>query len=257
MAQSISTAPEGAAVAHRSAPRRRPPHAWSIGGDVVGLLVLLGAATTMLQGCGAPAQPLPPATAAQPGPPMPPPATRDWSTWTPLPATVTPTPTATRVRGTNTPWPTATRTPRATAPRVGWQVGAQAPDFSLTDLQGNLVRPSSLRGKVVVLNFWATWCPPCRNELPDLQSFYADYASRGVMVLGINQRESIDLARELRDNHKLTFPVLLDPDGQVGNHYHVDTLPRTVFLDRSGVIRFILYGQGARRHFEQRVGPLL
>jgi peroxiredoxin len=140
---------------------------------------------------------------------------------------------------------------------VGWQIGEQAPDFSLADLQGNPVRLSRLRGRVVVLNFWATWCPPCRNELPDLQSFYADYQSRGVMVLGINQREAIDLVRDFRDNQKLTFPILLDHDSQVGKQYHVDSLPRTVFLDRSGTIRSILYGPSTRWVFVTLVGPLL
>jgi peroxiredoxin len=164
---------------------------------------------------------------------------------------------AARVRATSTPPPTRTLTPRAIVPRVGWQIGEQAPDFSLADLQGNPVRLSRLRGRVVVLNFWATWCPPCRNELPDLQSFYADYRSRGVIVLGINQREAIDLVRNFRDNQKLTFPVLLDLDSQVGNRYHVDTLPRTVFLDRSGVIRSILYGPSTRWVFVALVGPLL
>jgi peroxiredoxin len=140
---------------------------------------------------------------------------------------------------------------------VGWQIGDQAPDFSLADLQGNQVRLSRLRGKVVVLNFWATWCPPCRNELPDLQSFYADYQSRGVIVLGINQREAIDLVQDFRDNQKLTFPILLDHDGQVGDRYHVDSLPRTIFLDRSGVIRSVLHGQITRWIFAGLVDPLL
>jgi peroxiredoxin len=244
-------------VLHRGAPRRRPPYAWIIGGEAIGLLVLLGVAAMMLREYGAPAQPIPLVTAAQLGPPTPTPTTHVWATWTPTPATVTLSPTPARVKGTSTPLPTVTRTPKATLPRVGWQIGQLAPDFSLADLQGDQVRLGSLRGRVVVLIFWATWCPSCRGELPDLQSFYADYQRQGVIVLGINQREAIDLVRNFRDSQKLTFPVLLDQDGQVGNRYHVDSVPRTIFLDRSGVIRSVLYGQSTRQYFVALVGPLL
>ena len=233
--------------------RGRLPYAWIFGGEAFALIALLGTAAMMLTRYGAPAQPMPQVTAVQLTLLSTPTLTLHvWdSTWTPPP------PKATSTRPTNTPFPTVTRTPRPTLPRVGWQMGDLAPDFSLADLQGNPVRLSSLCGKVVVLNFWATWCPPCRNELPDLQSFYADYNRRGVIVLGINQQEAIDLVRDFRDNHKLTFPILLDPDHQVGDRYHVNAVPWTVFIDRSGVIRSVNQGQGTRRNFVDRVAPWL
>jgi peroxiredoxin len=124
------------------------------------------------------------------------------------------------------------------------QQGFLAPDFSLPDLAGQSVTLSDLRGQVVVLNIWATWCPPCRAEMPALQAVYADYAGRDLLVLAVNstvQDDPAAIAPFLAENG-LTFPVLLDGDGTVTGAYQVRSLPTTFFIGRDGVIREVVVG---------------
>ena len=129
------------------------------------------------------------------------------------------------------------------------KVGERAPDFALEDAAtGRLVRLSDYRGKTVLLNFWATWCVPCRSEMPDLQRAYEAGAGSGeVVVLGVDDREPgsvvIAFARELR----VTFPLLLDRASEVRAQYGVVGLPATFFVDREGVLRTQLYGPVGER----------
>lgn len=116
------------------------------------------------------------------------------------------------------------------------EVGGPAPDFTLVDLEGNAVTLSDLRGRPVVLNFWATWCPPCRLEMPELQETQRDYAEQGVVVLTVNQDESAAQVQSFFDEIGLTLQAVLDDDGDVGIAYGAFYLPSTVFINADGDI---------------------
>jgi peroxiredoxin len=117
--------------------------------------------------------------------------------------------------------------------------GHRAPDFSLKTLDGKTVRLFDFRGKkVVLINFWATWCPPCRVEMPSLQKIHADYKKKGFEILAVSV--DTDANREIREfmgELRLTFPVLLDPDMKVARRYRVFGLPASILVDRGGMIR--------------------
>ncbi len=120
-------------------------------------------------------------------------------------------------------------------------VGHPAPDFSLTTLSGEPFTLSGLRGTPVVLNFWATWCPPCRAELPELQGANERLAGQ-VAIIGVNQAEApADVSRFVA-GLGLTFPVPLDVDAATSRLYAVRSLPTTFFIDRQGIIRHIQIG---------------
>ena len=124
------------------------------------------------------------------------------------------------------------------------QEGFFAPDFSLQTMTGETLSLSEFRGKVVLVNFWATWCPPCREEMPALQSVYEKYRGEGFVVLAVNLTVS-DSASDLREfveGHALAFPVLLDETGDVGTAYQVRSLPTSFFIGKDGVIRSIVVG---------------
>ena len=124
------------------------------------------------------------------------------------------------------------------APRP--DLGVEAPDFVLERPgTGEQVRLSDFRGQTVVLNFWATWCVPCRTEMPDLQ---AAYESDDVVVLAVNDREPPGPVEGFVDEFGLTFPVVLDREGSVREHYRVLGLPATFFIDPDGVIRARNFG---------------
>jgi peroxiredoxin len=120
-------------------------------------------------------------------------------------------------------------------------VGHPAPDFTLTTLTGETFALSDLRGKPVVLNFWATWCPPCRAELPELQAAAERYAGE-LVIAGVNQAETADSVARFADGLGLRFLVPLDTDAQVSRLYGARSLPTTFFIDRDGIVRQIQIG---------------
>ena len=105
--------------------------------------------------------------------------------------------------------------PSPTPSQAGPQIGKLAPDFQLPDLDGQSVSLSDLRGKPVLLNFWATWCGPCRNEMPYIQAVYDEWSVRGLVVLAVDIDESPSQVQEFMESNRLSFPVLLDADGMV------------------------------------------
>ncbi len=109
----------------------------------------------------------------------------------------------------------------------------QAADFTLTDLQGKPWTLKSLRGKVVLVNFWATWCPPCRKELPDLETLYNRFKNRGFIVLGITD-EKVSTVQPFVAKQGMTYPILLDPGRKVNTLFEVQGIPRSVIYDRNG-----------------------
>ena len=122
------------------------------------------------------------------------------------------------------------------------RIGAPAPDFELSLVDGRRVSLSDLKGRAVVLNFWATWCPPCRAEMAALDQAQAGLEDRGVVVLGVNQRESESIVAGFVREQGLAFPIALDPAGIANEAYRVAALPTTYFIDRDGIIRDVVYG---------------
>ncbi|UCC65766.1 MAG: redoxin domain-containing protein [Anaerolineae bacterium] len=122
------------------------------------------------------------------------------------------------------------------------QTGFAAPDFTLHTLDGQTVRLSDLRGQAVLVNFWATWCPPCRAEMPAIQQVYDRYRDHGFTVLAVNLQERDAQVAAFADQFGLTFPILLDRSGDVFERYRVRALPSTFFIDRSGGIRNVTVG---------------
>ncbi|PKN81271.1 MAG: thiol:disulfide interchange protein [Chloroflexi bacterium HGW-Chloroflexi-9] len=132
----------------------------------------------------------------------------------------------------------------ACSAEAGAEIGQRAPDFSLVRADtGETLSLSDLRGKTVIVNFWATWCPPCRAEMPDLQGAYDERLAAGdLVILGVNEEEGAEQVQRFIAEFGLTFPVVLDKDAAVRRRYNVPGLPATFFIDRDGIIRARSYG---------------
>jgi cytochrome c biogenesis protein CcmG, thiol:disulfide interchange protein DsbE len=128
--------------------------------------------------------------------------------------------------------------------RASPQVGFLAPDFTLGTSDGRQVMLSTLRGQVVLVNLWASWCPPCRAEMPAIDKVYRANQSRGLVVLAVDaaNQDSESDARAFAQQLSLSFPILLDRSGSVGQRYHLRALPTSYFIDRHGVIRSVVMG---------------
>lgn len=109
----------------------------------------------------------------------------------------------------------------------------QKADFTLTDLQGKAWHLKDLQGKVVVVNFWATWCPPCRKEMPDLEALYDKYREQGLVILAISDEETAKVSPFIAER-KISYPVLFDPGRKVNELYQVEGIPKTFVYDREG-----------------------
>ena len=115
-------------------------------------------------------------------------------------------------------------------------VGQTAPVFTLHDDRGKPVSLAQYRGKVVVMNLWASWCPPCRAEMPDLQTVSREYAKAGVVVVGVNQGESAERAATFARSLEIAFPIWIDDAQQYGRTYAALGLPTTIIIDRRGIV---------------------
>ena len=115
--------------------------------------------------------------------------------------------------------------------------GYPAPDFTLSDTAGRPVALHSYRGHPVWINLWATWCPPCQIEMPEMQQIYTRYQSRGLVILGVDEQEDAASVLAFVQPRALTWPFLLDADGAVARRYYLTGLPLHVFVDAAGVIR--------------------
>ena len=160
-------------------------------------------------------------------------------------------------------WIMAGRTPLpmpggASAPPPAPAAGFIAPDFTLPTLEGELVTLNDLRGQAVVINFWASWCPPCRTEMPSIEAVYQQYKDQGLVVLAVDIQEPVAAVATFVDSMELTFPILLDADGSISQQYQVRGLPSTFFVDRQGVIRNVAFGGPMARAFiESQVVALM
>jgi cytochrome c biogenesis protein CcmG/thiol:disulfide interchange protein DsbE len=145
--------------------------------------------------------------------------------------------------------------PVTTAPHVG----NLAPDFTLSTIDGRSITLgdySAGDGRPVVLNFWATWCPPCRVEMPYFDRANAKYEDRAA-ILSINQAESPETIAAFAERNGLTYPLLIDQDMKVNNLYGVLNLPTTIFIDRNGVVKEVLIGTISQAVLEDRIEGLL
>ena len=128
-------------------------------------------------------------------------------------------------------------------------MSAEAPDFTLTSLDGEPVQLSSLRGNVVLLDFWATWCGPCRYDMPFVQALSDKYADRGLKVLGLNA-EDAQRAKTYLDSNSLTFPTLIDGRMETARLYQVRAIPTFVVIDRQGRISSYMRGTRSQDQLE-------
>ena len=133
-----------------------------------------------------------------------------------------------------------------------------APQFALKDINGRTVRLSAYRGKVVLINFWATWCPPCRAEMPDLVKLQHDYAAQGLQVIGITYPpETKTQVRRFATSLKVNYPIILGTR-QIKERFSADeTLPLTVVIDRNGNVNTVISGILLHQEFEEKIKPLL
>jgi peroxiredoxin len=140
---------------------------------------------------------------------------------------------------------------------AGVNEGNQARDFSLETLDGSSVSLEDYRGKVVLVNFWATWCPPCRDEVPDIETTYRERRDEGFVVLGVNVEEPRGAVEPFVAEFDMTYPVLLDESGQVLKMYRAIGLPMSVVVDQEGVIRARHVGFLTAAQLERYLADLL
>ena len=124
------------------------------------------------------------------------------------------------------------------------QQGFMAPDFELPNSAGETVKLSDLRGQAVLVNLWATWCPPCREEMQSIEKVYNEYKDQGLVVLAVNMTYQDDAQKILPfiTARELTFPILLDETGNMANDYQMRSLPSSYFIGRDGIIDEVVIG---------------
>lgn len=135
-------------------------------------------------------------------------------------------------------------------------VGAIPPEFNLFNLNGELLSLSSFRGQPVVINFWATWCAPCRVEMPAIQSRFEKFQDQGLVILAVDFDEPADVVAEFRNEFGLTFEILLDPGGEVQELYRNRAYPTTFFIDPDGVIQVQHFGPMTEGQIDENLAKI-
>ena len=135
----------------------------------------------------------------------------------------------------------------------------ESPGFTTEDAAGNRVDSTSFRGKVVVLNFWATWCPPCRLEMPAMERLYQEFRGKGLEIVAVNFMESRELVQAFAEEQKLTYPMLLDSRAEIAEQFGVMRLPETVLIGREGevIAKTIGYKDWYKEDVRELVADLL
>ncbi len=152
----------------------------------------------------------------------------------------------------------AERNPTELAPLA--EVGRAAPDFLLERPEGGSLRLSSLQGQPVLINFWATWCPPCRDEIPELIEAFEQHADEGLVVIGIDLQEPDKTVLQFAEEFGITYPLVIDQSGGVQDIYRlggIDGLPSSFFIDESGVIRSRISGPMTKEMLDERLELIL
>lgn len=137
---------------------------------------------------------------------------------------------------------------------TGIEPGQRAPDFQLKTSEGEEVSLSSFKGKHVFINFWASWCPPCRAEMPHIQKFYEEHKDQDVVVLSVNLThvdKDMDTVHRFVEKNGITFPVVYDEKGKVDAVYKADTIPTSYVVDKEGVIRHRIVGPVSEERLEK------
>ena len=136
---------------------------------------------------------------------------------------------------------------------------APAPDFVLDSNTGKPIKLSSLKGQVVMINFWATWCGPCRKEMPLLDSIYKQYKDKGFTLLGVNVEPDPKMANDWLKKTPVSFPVLYDVKSDVSSLYKVTGMPTTVFIDKKGNVRVVhvSYKDGDENEYMNNIRMLM
>ncbi len=141
------------------------------------------------------------------------------------------------------------------------EVGRAGPDFLLETPQGGTLRLSDLQGQPVLLNFWATWCPPCREEMPELVAAYERYQAQGLVIVGVNLQEADEKVLEFAREFGIVFPLVIDRTSQVGEVWRLDGpvrgIPTSYFIDASGVIRSLYFGPMQEEAIEEGLAQIL
>ncbi|MFC0189754.1 peroxiredoxin family protein [Fictibacillus aquaticus] len=137
--------------------------------------------------------------------------------------------------------------------KTGLGPGDTAPDFLLENLEGQTVSLKDYRGKKVILNFWATWCPPCRKEMPDMQKFYNKNQDSDIEILAVNlthsEKNKSDIS-EFTDEYGVTFPILLDEKGETVKQFKAAAIPTTYFIDTEGTVQKVYVGPVSESYLE-------
>jgi len=138
----------------------------------------------------------------------------------------------------------------------GGLVGNPAKPFIVTSLDGKTISLNSLKGKVVILNFWATWCPPCQAEIPEFVQFYRDFEKKGVVIIGLGVNNSDADLRKFSKENRINYPIVNDSKNRVANLYGgIRSIPTTFVIDRKGIIRDMRVGGIDRQELLKMVEP--
>ncbi|MBN8656803.1 MAG: redoxin domain-containing protein [Anaerolineae bacterium] len=137
------------------------------------------------------------------------------------------------------------------------QVDFPAPELNLTTLNGDPASLSDYLGQVVLVNLWATWCPPCREEMPTLKAFHEKYQSEGFVLIAISQGETRDIVLPFINEFDLTFPIWLDTGSQAGRSFNTMNLPSSYVIDRNGRVRLMWIGGISKRNLEKFVPDVI
>ena len=131
-------------------------------------------------------------------------------------------------------------------------MGDPAPDISATTLDGTPLKLSDLRGRPVIVNFWASWCVPCRQEMPLLRDQLAAHRADGLAIVGVVFKDTADPAREFAQSFGATWPNVLDPDGSIAKAYRMVAPPQSYFIDRAGIVRSLQIGEIQQTDFDSQ-----
>ena len=139
-----------------------------------------------------------------------------------------------------------------------FDVGQPAPEFSLPDLQGNKIELSSMKGKVLILDFWATWCPPCKEEVPHLVALQSKYRDQGLQIVGLSlDQAGASVVKPFADEHDVNYSMLIADDATAKSYGGVSMIPTTFVVNRSGVVVKRFLGYTTPEAFEEAILPLL
>lgn len=138
-------------------------------------------------------------------------------------------------------------------------IDGPAPDFTLKSNSGKNIRLNELKGEVILLNFWASWCGPCRQEMPELEKLHKKYQRLGFTVIGVNVEKDSSAANKILKKTPVTFPVLYDTENKTSKLYSVNAMPTTVIIDRDGNQRFLhlAYKPGYEKKYEKQIKKLI